>query len=473
MLDEKFDVIQVPMSELDVNRYDFKYQEDEDYINKKYIDEAQEIYGNYSVEFLNDFSTQAKEVSVSFASTPDTDLFLYDKVAPFFAEVDSSNAVKPKKVKPRILFYTGLKDGEFLLRNTPISQSIAYYTKYPYCGMWDEPRNANYDLGFGKTKKIYWNSPNYPNNTLVNQFYKTALNEIEDVNSKLVIAYFYLTPTEIKDFDFRDIILLNNGYYRVNKIIDYAPNALDRTTKVELFRITDIDFFSVTSETLPGSDFECPTDIVAYGSIQNFIYMSLSGKPITKSCCDLLGGIYVDGVCKGKKTGGGGIGYGDPVDVDYGGGISNQRYRLPSYGPDSGPVYSNRPVDQNKNNNSINSPDNIVLGSNVYVPTRTNNVVAIGDNINIRPVVTYAFVIGNYNFGDYSIAIIVGDLLITTDGIQYANPYLIDAGENTVMNVAKTNFIDVVDGGYNSVRNFDGDSKLRPIIDGSIPTDFL
>jgi hypothetical protein len=473
LLDEKFDVIQIPMSELDVSKYEFKYQEDDDYINKKYKEEAQEIYGNYSLEFLNDFSNETKEISVGFASTPDTDLYLYDKVSPFFAEVDSSNNVKPKKVKPRILFYTGLKNGEFLLKNTPQSTSIAYYTQYPYCGMWDEPRNAEYDLGFGPTKKIYWNSPNYPENTLVNQFYKSTLNEIEDINSKLVIAYFYLTPTEIREFDFRDVILLNNGYYRVNKIQDYAPNALDRTTKVELFRITDIDFYNVISESLPGSDFECPTDIVAYGSILNYIYISLSGKPITAECCKLIGGIYTDGVCKAKKTGGGGIGVGDPIEVEYGSGVSAQSYRLPSYGSNTSPVYSNRPVDQNKNNNSVNSPDNIVLGSNVYVPTRTNNVISIGDNVNVRPDVRNAIVIGDGNFGDYSNAIVVGDILITTDGIQYANPYLIDAGENTVMNVAKTNFIDLVDGGFNSVRNYDGDSKLRPIIDGSIPTDFL
>jgi hypothetical protein len=63
--------------------------------------------------------------------------------------------------------------------------------------------------------------------------------------------------------------------------------------------------------------------------------------------------------------------------------------------------------------------------------------------------------------------LIVGDILITSDGIQYNNIYIIDAGEDTVMNDAKTNFIDILDGGEDSVRNFGGDSKLRPIIDGT------
>ena len=45
------------------------------------------------------------------------------------------------------------------------------------------------------------------------------------------------------------------------------------------------------------------------------------------------------------------------------------------------------------------------------------------------------------------------------------------SGLNTVMNDAKTNLIDIIDGGFNSVRNFGGESKLRPIIDGTEPAD--
>jgi hypothetical protein len=474
ILDEKFDVIQVPMSELDVTKYEFKYQDDDDYINKKYTEETQEIYSNTSIEFLNDFSTEVKDISVSFAPTPVTDLYLFEKVAPFFADVDSSNIVKPKKVKPRILFYTGLKSGEFLLKNSPSSTNTSVYSQYPYCGMWDEPRNAEYDLGFGLTKKIYWNSPNYPENTLVNQFYKTTLNEIQDVNSKLVIAYFYLTPTDIKEFDFRDIILLNNGYYRVNKIQDYAPNALDRTTKVELFRITDIDFYNITNQTLPGSNFECPSDIVAVGSALNFIYISLSGRPITPECCRLINGNFIDGACRARRSsGGGGIGIGDGRDVAFGSGISNKSFNVPTFGPNISPVYSNRPVDLNKNNNSVNSLDTVILGSNVYVPTNINNVITIGNNIVVNPDVSNAIVIGDNISVDCSDSVTVGCVTYTNEGMYHSQPYVIDGGEDTVMNIEKTNLIDVIDGGFNSVRNYDGDSKLRVFVEGSSPDESL
>jgi hypothetical protein len=35
------------------------------------------------------------------------------------------------------------------------------------------------------------------------------------------------------------------------------------------------------------------------------------------------------------------------------------------------------------------------------------------------------------------------------------------------MNEGKTNLIDILDGSFNSVRNYGGDSKLRPIISGA------
>lgn len=466
ILDENFDIEIVPMSELDVNLYSFQYEPDDDYINKKYTEETGLVYSNYEFEFLNDFSNETKEIKVGFSPTPDTNLFVWDKVSPFFAEVSGTNDVKPKKVKPRILFYTGLKQGQFILKNTPSSTGQTNYNTYPYCGMWDDPYDPQFDLGWGQTKKIYWDSQVSPNNTLVNQFYQTTLTELQDVNAKLVTAYFYLTPKDIKDFDFRDIILLNNGYYRVNKIIDYNPNGIDKTTKVELYKLDNVDYYQLTQVGLPGSLSECPTDIVTYDTPIGDVYISSSGQIISESCCKQLNGVWIEGVCKRVRLGIS-TGNGDPVSVDYGSGIGTQAVKIPTDGFNNTTTSELRPVDQNKNNNSINSPDSIILGSNVYVPPRSVNVSVIGDNVVVNPNIKNSLVIGDNNIGQYSESIVVGDILINTDGIQYANPYKIDAGENEVMRVSKTNLIDKLDGGQNSVRNFGGDSKLRPIIDGS------
>jgi hypothetical protein len=469
LLDYSDDVIQTPMSELDVRRYEFLYQADDDYYNKQYTSETTEIYGNYEVDFLNEFSNEIKEVSIGFSPTPDTDNFISPRVAPFLADLEGSTVMKPKKSKPRILFYTGLKEGQFNLKLNPAATIAVSYPSYPYCGMWDDPYSPVYDLGWGKSQKIYWNSPGYPNNNLVQLFWSSTIQELTNVNAKLVEAFFYLTPRDIQDFDFRDIILIDNAYYRVNQIIDYNPILNDKTTKVQLYKIDSVDFYPPPKQTLPGSGFSCPTDIVARKIGNQFYYVSLSGIPLTKDCCDLVGGAWSNGVCRPNRVIGTG-GSGDPVSVNWGSGVGGRNATLvPTGGFNNAPVFQTKPIEQLRNNNSVNSPDVQVFGFGNYIPDNINNATIIGNNNVISPEVKNAMVIGNNTFVRNDNSLVVGDILINSNGLQYANPYIIDAGENTVMNDAKTNFIDIVDGGENSVRNLGGDSKLRPIIDGTTP----
>jgi hypothetical protein len=481
LLDESRDLIQTPMSELDVRRYEFKYTEDDDYYNKQYSNETNDIYGNFELDFLNEFSNEIKEIKIGFSPSPGTNNFIPGRVAPFYADIEGTTTMKPKKIKPRILFYGGRKSGPYQLRNTPASTTGATYTSYPYCGMWDDPYSPQYDLGWGKTQKIYWNAQLYPNNNLTQMWYSSTLQELEDVNSKLVEGFFYLTPSEIKDFDFRDIIFLNNGYYRVNKISDYDPTSVDKTTKVELYKILTVDFFPLLNESLPQTGFGCPTDIISKKTKTGFIYVSQSGKELGPDCCKLVGGIWSGGVCKVPNAIGGGVGVGNPVSkpatgfvggtkpVKPSSGVGGKLIKKPTGAYNNSPVFQDRPIEQNKNNQSINSPDSVVLGFGGYVPANSKNTILIGDNLSVDDGIENAIVIGNDAPAKVSNSLTVGDLLITTDGLQWANPYIIDAGLNTVMNDAKTNFIDVIDGGLNSVRNLGGDSKLRPIIDGSEP----
>ena len=470
ILDYADDLVQTPMSELDVRRYEFKYQEDDDYLNKQYLDETKEYYADYEVDFLNEFSNETLEVSIGFAPTPDTNMFIGNRVAPFFADLEGQTTMKPKKVKPRILFYTGVKNGEFRLQLNPNATSTNVYTSYPYCGMWDDPYDAEYDLAWGKPQKIYWNSPSFPNNNLVQMWWSSTIQELSDVNAKLIEGSFHLTPQDIQDFDFRDIILINNAYYRVNKIIDYNPILNDKTTRVELYKIDTVDFFPPPKQTLPTSSFGCPTDVVAQKIGGQFFYVSASGQKLTQDCCLLVGGVWSNGACKVPFANtGGGTGVGDPVVVKFGSGVSNGKVLKPTGGFNNSPVWQEKPVEQYKNNNSVNKPDVQVLGMGNYIPNNAGNAMVIGDNNVLSPQVQNAMVIGDNTFVRNDNSLVVGDILIDTNGLQYLNPYIIDGGEDIVMNENKTNFIDVVDGGFNSVRNFGGDSKLRPIIDGSTP----
>jgi hypothetical protein len=463
-LDYDQDIKQTPMSETDIKTYRFTYSEDDDYYNNLYDQQSDRIFGDYAVDFINDFSTTEKQLELDFAPTPVSDNIISPLVAPFFCDIDTSNALKPIKVKPRILFTKKLELANqfYVIRDTPNQTGIAF-TDYLYAGMYDDPFDPEYSLEFGNSNVLYYNTSLVnPNNNLINQFYLSTLNDITDVNAKLLEAYFHLTPSDINQFDFRDIILIDNSYWRVNTIIDYNPNAIDKLTKVVLYKLNYLDIFYNNNKEVALSEMDCPEDIVAkkykpYG----FIYVSLSNTVITEDCCAYYGGTWTNGFCVASQT----------VVNNPGGGLPNPNPSVDWIQPEnqvkSGGIYLERPFEMMKNLNIINSDTVLVKGENNYVPAGASNSIIVGTNNSIPSGVTNSLVIGDNISSPTSNSLIVGDIKISSDGIGYYYVYLIDGGLDTVMDEGKTNLIDIIDGTFNSVRNYGGDSKLRPIISGA------
>jgi len=467
-LDYDQDVKQTPMSELDTKTYKFTYSKDDDYYNNLYEQQTSRVYGDYTVDFLNDFSTTEKKLELEFAPTPVSDNIITPRIAPFFCDIDTNNALKPVKVKPRILFTKLLTTGTqfYTITDNPNSAGTTF-TRYQYAGMYDDPLDPEYSLEFGNSSVLYYNtSLCCPNNNLINQFYLSTLNDIIDVNAKLLEAYFHLTPSDINQFDFRDIILIDNSYWRVNTIVDYNPNAIDRTTKVILYKLNYLDIFYGNNKEIASSEIDCPEDIIVKkikipGDGFIYIYVSISSGPITQACCSYFGGTWANGFCQVPP----------PIINNPNGGAPSALPTQPNIQPEnqvrSGSIYLERPFEMLKNLNVINSDTVIVKGENNFVEQGASNSMIIGTNNSIPAGVTNAVVIGDGISSPTSNSLIVGDIKISSDGIGYYYVYKIDGGYETVMDVSKTNLIDIINGTYESVRNYGGDSKLRPIISGA------
>jgi len=464
-LDYDNDIKQTPMSELDVKSYFFTYNKDNDYYNEQFNQITGKVYGEQRIDFINDFSTSEKKLQLSVSPTPISDNFIgsVGLIAPFFADISDINQLSPVKVNPRILFGKQLAGAAYSLRNYP-GAPLTFFNRYMYCGMYDNPKNPTYTLEFGNSGILYYNTPLCcPTNTLINQFYLSTINELDDVNSKLLEGYFHLTPSDINDFDFRDVILINNSYWRVNRIEDYNPNAIDKTTKVILYKLNYIDVAYNDNMDISNSEVDCPNDIVAM-QVQggSYHYVSLSSQPLTEACCDILGGYWTNGICK--------VIPGTPNVPNSNGGIVSQTAPFkPVSEPQvkSGGIYQERPVQLLKNQSVNNSNTVLMIGENNFADYGSSNSIIVGNNNSIKDGVTNAIVIGDGIDNVPSNSIVVGDLLITTDGLKWLNPYITDGCKDEVMNVGKTNLIDVVDGSEDAVRSFGGDSKQRPIIDGT------
>ena len=469
-LDYDQDVKQTPMSELDIKSYVFTYAEDNDYYNKIYTEQSGRVYGDLYVDFINDFSTTVREIKLDIAPTPVSDNFMTPYIGPFFADIDTNSNLRPVKVKPRILFVKKITQTQNIIQNrigirdVPTS-SISYSWTYVHAGMYDDPTDPEYTLEWGDSTRLYYNTALCcPSNTLINQFYLSTLNDITDVNAKLLEAYFHLTPSDLNTFDFRDIILIDNAYWRVNRIEDYNPNAIDRTTKVVLYKLNQLDIFYNDNSDVPSSEIDCPDDVYIKKTKYGWIFVSPSNQIITEDCCLLWGGYWTNGYCQAKKPiinnpfEPWGIQTGYPQT---GGAIA------PSFQARVGAIGENRPFEMNKNQNIINSNTVVVKGSSNFVDSSAENVLVMGDGNSVNENTRNALIIGNDHNSIESDSIVVGNLVLNSDGFRWYYPTITEAGYETVMYVGKTNLIDIIDGTYQSVRNYGGDSKLRPIIDGS------
>jgi hypothetical protein len=302
------------------------------------------------------------------------------------------NILKPKKLKPRILFYGGLKSTNYpmLFKDTYDSATGVTVYNYAYCGMWDDPEQPQHDLGFGTTSKVYWNGINYyPTNTLVEQFHKNTLLDIIDINSRLLEADFHLTPQDIADLDFRDIILIDNAYWRINKVKDYNPIGTDKTTPVVLYKINNINIFAPDRVEISLSNKSCPTDVIKKFSIQGAYYISASGQILDANCCSSLNGDFIGGKCWVRTRLDGQKGETD--------GFLKTSNTVIQGGTNITPNQQDRPEALMAGNNTINSPGGIVRGQSNYVDFNVKSVEIFGDGNSITDGTKSAQIMGNGN----------------------------------------------------------------------------
>lgn len=433
-----------PMSELDFTSYDFTYSEDTDYYNKQYTEETKKIFGERIIDIDNDYSDKVSETKLNLAPTPNSSEFMDGRVAPFFVTKDDEN-FKQMKVKPRRLFYGGMVNRSYLIiQEFPGSPDFDVVQGYPYCGMWDHPTDPNYSLEFGSSDKLYWSTSQFPNYNLYETYHRTTIANITNPNSKLLEAKFRLTPKDIAEFDFRNVVFLMGQYWRVNSIKDYDPVNANKLTTVVLYTLNDVELLNTKTVNIPTSNRSCPTDMVIRKNGKRWVQVSASGLPVTKDCCDSVGGTFVDGVCF--------IGDKRPSD-----GV------LTPASPISQPTGPNVIRD----GNTINSNGVKVNGKNNYVPTGVDPTVQIlGNGNTIRPGIKNIIIIGDNKSVKESNGISIDGTFYGSNGIITPNFNMLTGPTDALINLFPSYpLVNVWKSGTDAVRDPDFTSFIN-LIDG-------
>ena len=250
-LDVGQEISMTPLSELTAKEYRLQFDTDNDFWSESYRTKFNEVYGESRTIIDNDFILDTKTVKVVFAP-PVMREQVPGRIMIHLYKVE--NGVKvPDNFKPRIAFFLpGVP--------SPTSWNIGYasgniaYNTYPYAGHLDSPVEPSNDVLFAAPREVYFSIGLYPQNSnLYTEYYQGLIDSIGDRNSRLLEGYFYLTPTDIMNLDFRKIIKVGNHFFQLEKVDKYNPIA-NGLSYVSLFKIlrdispVDYDFILLEND---------------------------------------------------------------------------------------------------------------------------------------------------------------------------------------------------------------------------------
>lgn len=423
----------------------FTYSDDNDYLNKRYKDKYAKTYGNYNYEITkNEYLKGTKEVKVLFSPSPMVKIRPYESDAAknfIFTQIMSNSTTTSDsggfKINPRILYkYNSnlfpLTGGLKIVIWDSVTNALSSYTSYPYAGTQDNPYEPTLTLDFGTPYEVYYQGKYLTDRNLVNVYWKDYLDEISGINSYIITLKMILTPIDIYNFKFSDIIYLNLSslgigsgaqYYRVNKISGYNPSELT-PCEVELIKADKYTVTSISGNGGNGSIFNSPSgnNPQSVMMVTNFNGGSQNQTTLTSNSTN-----QIIGAASGLAVG------------------SNNT------------LASSAVVNGNNNNISVNSPGAIVSGSNNTISANANNSMVLGNNNKVSGGVNNVLVFGDNIEANTSNAIISSNPII-----EYFN--IIDAGKDVVLDLFSDGSpINVIDAGYNSVIGLDRDSMINMI----------
>ena len=232
-----------PMSEINARYYNFKYKQDNDFYNEDYRKKFNEGYGDRIYDNGLEFAKDTESVEVIFASSPLFGTNTTDKIFPAIYKKSNENTKEdPMDHIVRIMQIkkvTSVASWNILNLATNLGSNTAYL----YAGHLNNPTTPTDDINYGAPQQLYFNLTSGDlSNNLFNTYYSSYLAEITDKDSRLLTAFFNLTDLDIFNLDFSKFIFIDGGVYRINKIIDYAPEN-NELTKVDLLRVVNKEYF--------------------------------------------------------------------------------------------------------------------------------------------------------------------------------------------------------------------------------------
>jgi hypothetical protein len=241
--------IRHPLASNPKNIY-FSDEEDKDYFNEYSQDVLATTFGSTTYESEADLAIGVKEIGSYFAPTPmryiqgDTTF-----IVPQIYSAKGENQEQLRMVyKPRLLHYLGKKTNNNLIRTGASgewyfqddSDVVQAQTQHPVFHHVNAlpTTTASLDLHFNNPQHADYHQQfvnSETENDAFHVYWAEYVNELYDIDARLITLNVKLSPSDIPDIRLNDKIHIDGHYYRINKIMG-ANLTNEQSTKVELLK---------------------------------------------------------------------------------------------------------------------------------------------------------------------------------------------------------------------------------------------
>jgi len=293
---------------------DFTIEEDTDYGNENFFTKNNRVFGTETINLNTDFPDNTIKYGSVFGGSVDLVMGnLQNSYATlpiyYIYEVEESDGqaiqfFRPFASLPKPLFRGSTITGANL-NTSNISGTTIYESWYLEDNEIDvfqvNNRFTTYPFGVsGFSHYTNFNATDFNDITelqftaagdMYDIYYKDYIEDFTDPDSRILDCYIYLTREEIKSITFKEKIVIDNNYYRINKIENYDISS-DEPVLCQLVKLTRdytphrVRYYDLINCGV-GDDLHTNTDLnyTIYQYVGN--YISING-----SCYEVREGIY-------------------------------------------------------------------------------------------------------------------------------------------------------------------------------------
>jgi len=329
-IDDDKEILLKPTTDLVKKGIHFHDKESEDFLNKVVKNEMEnyDVWGHYKQNFSNPFAKDGefenKPVFAPFLVNrmmtswqsgqydPDQPTLIFNNQASY----NDNGSIKTQKSPHKLFYYNGmptaLDNNIYMLdvEDDSGTQIFVMYEidKFPLCSAY-ELSNSNWGStnDYTTMRSLFWN---YNRNdwigatsmfngydgdipkSLYKTYWKQYIQELYSEDSRILELNIYLTPLDIANFDFRDIIFLKGTYWRVIKLQNYQAGTTT-STKITLLKSPDLNGMTCWSDLCDNLQYEILVGGSAFGADYYIQIEDGSGgfTPLmSPECCECFGG---------------------------------------------------------------------------------------------------------------------------------------------------------------------------------------